>query len=504
MKFASRIKICGKIIGLILCLYIFICSLELMSSAFRLLGGRLIGKTNQLNVILDNQLAGLMLGILLTILVQSSSTSTSIVVSMVSAQIISVKSAIPIIMGSNIGTSITSTLVSFSHMNDDNNFERAFAGAVVHDIFNFLSVMVLLPIEIIFNYLEKVTQLLVKPLYNLNNSDLEIELLNKLTKPLVNSIIQLNNSVIENLASGIELNPNETLIKHWCKYNEKAKNSPLVKCKFLFESINLPEWAIGLILLFTSLLILCICLICLVKILNSLFFGKMADLVKKIINSNCPGFLKYLTGFFAIIIGALLTLIIQSSSVFTSTLTPLVGIGVVSIERVFPLILGSNIGTTITGILAALSSKSSSLKYSLQIALCHLFFNLTGILIWYPLPCLRRIPIRISKWLGRITFKYKWFSIFYILVVFFVIPIFFLLLSYAGMVVLLCFLIPLMFLVIMTSALNFMQKKFSYCLPAKMRDWKFLPEFLRSLEPYDKFMKMIFFCLKDTKNTENG
>lgn len=190
----------------------------------------------------------------------------------------------------------------------------------------------------------------------LNNSDYEIELLNKITKPLINWIIQVDDSVINKLASGRELDENQTLIKHWCKFNQRStKSSPhMVKCKFLFESVEWPEWLIGLVLLVLSLAILCACLVTLVKLLNSLFFGKIAKLVQKMINSNCPGCLKYLTGYFAILIGAVLTMIIQSSSVFTSTLTPLVGMGIVSIERVFPLILGSNIGTNFEIILILL------------------------------------------------------------------------------------------------------------------------------------------------------
>ncbi len=128
----------------------------------------------------------------------------------------------------------------------------------------------------------------------------------------------------------------------------------------------------------------------------------------------------------------MLTIVVQSSSVFTSFLTPLVGVGLVKIERVFPLILGSNIGTTFTGILAALSSSSQTLQYSLQIALCHTFFNLFGILIWYPIPFLRRIPIRMAKRLGRITADYRWFSIVYVIFLFFLFPLIILGLSFAG------------------------------------------------------------------------
>ena len=57
--------------------------------------------------------------------------------------------AIPIVMGANIGTSVTNTIVSLGQITDKDDFRRAFAGATVHDIFNWLSVFVLLPLEII-------------------------------------------------------------------------------------------------------------------------------------------------------------------------------------------------------------------------------------------------------------------------------------------------------------------------------------------------------------------
>lgn len=90
-----------------------------------------------------------MVGILATVLVQSSSTSTSIVVGLVGADVVSVRQAIPIIMGANIGTSVTNTIVSMAHVGDRLELERAFSGATVHDMFNMLCVLTLLPVEII-------------------------------------------------------------------------------------------------------------------------------------------------------------------------------------------------------------------------------------------------------------------------------------------------------------------------------------------------------------------
>ena len=74
-----------KIVLLLGLLYFFICSLDFLSSAFRLLGGKAAGEAFASNKILSNPVAGLMIGILATVLVQSSSTTTSIVVAMVAA-----------------------------------------------------------------------------------------------------------------------------------------------------------------------------------------------------------------------------------------------------------------------------------------------------------------------------------------------------------------------------------------------------------------------------------
>ena len=92
-----------------------------------------------------------MIGIVATVLVQSSSTSTSIVVAMVGSGILDVNQAIPIIMGANIGTSVTNTIVSLGFVGNPECYERGFAGATVHDLFNYLSVITLLPIEMVTN-----------------------------------------------------------------------------------------------------------------------------------------------------------------------------------------------------------------------------------------------------------------------------------------------------------------------------------------------------------------
>ena len=105
---------------------------------------------------IDNPIAGLCIGILATVLLQSSSTTTSITVGLV-PDILEVKLAIFVIMGANIGTSVTNTIVSMGHLGDGDELERAFAGATVHDMFNFGAVLILLPLEAITGFLYHIT-----------------------------------------------------------------------------------------------------------------------------------------------------------------------------------------------------------------------------------------------------------------------------------------------------------------------------------------------------------
>merc|ERR1711953_494372 len=123
--------------------------------------------------------------------------------------------------------------------------------------------------------------------------------------------------------------------------------------------------------------------------------------------------------YLAILIGMGITIIVQSSSVTTSALTPLCGVGVLPLHKMLPLTLGANIGTTCTALIASLVS----LKFgAVQIALVHFFFNIVGILIWFPVPLMRRVPIEAAKVLGLYASVYRGVPPLYIIVVFVVIP----------------------------------------------------------------------------------
>ncbi|XP_073914855.1 sodium-dependent phosphate transport protein 2A isoform X5 [Castor canadensis] len=282
-------------------LYLFVCSLDVLSSAFQLAGGKVAGDIFKDNAILSNPVAGLVVGILVTVLVQSSSTSTSIIVSMVSSGLLEVSSAIPIIMGSNIGTSVTNTIVALMQAGDRTDFRRAFAGATVHDCFNWLSVLVLLPLEAATGYLHHITGLVVAS-FNIRGGRDAPDLLKIITEPFTKLIIQLDKSVITSIATGDESLRNHSLIRIWCHTDPMEastsmsraeanssltlRNATMEKCNHLFVDTRLPDLAVGLILLASSLVLLCTCLILLVKMLNSLLKGQVAKVIQKVINTG--------------------------------------------------------------------------------------------------------------------------------------------------------------------------------------------------------------------------
>ncbi|XP_076862054.1 sodium-dependent phosphate transport protein 2A [Brachyhypopomus gauderio] len=491
-------------------LYCFVCSLDTLSSSFQLAGGKVAGDIFQDSAILCNPVAGLVVGILVTVLVQSSSTSTSIIVSLVSSGLLEVKSAVPIIMGSNIGTSVTNTIVALMQAAERSEFKRAFAGATIHDCFNWLSVLVLLPLEAATGLLSLLARTTINSFHMQSGEDAP-ELLKVITDPVTKLIIQLDKSVITGIAMGDVHMRNRSLIKMWCRSSLLTPSSnssaiasqnclslvhcgkdgnltpPAEKCWHVFANTDLSDLSVGLILLAGSLVVLCSCLILIVKVLNSVLKGQVARVIQGVINTDFPYPFGWLAGYLAMFVGAGMTFLVQSSSVFTSAMTPLIGIGVISLERAYPLTLGSNIGTTTTAILAALASPGDKLPAACQIALCHFFFNAFGILLWYPLP-FSRLPIRMASALGERTAKYRWFAVLYLLLCFLLLPSLVFGLSLAGWRAMVGVGAPFAGVAAFIVLVNVMQSRSPAHLPMQLRSWDFLPPWMRSLKPLDKLI----------------
>ncbi|EHA97768.1 Sodium-dependent phosphate transport protein 2B [Heterocephalus glaber] len=408
----------GKLIWLLGFLYFFVCPLDVLGRAFQLVGGKMARQLFSNNSIFSTLVAGLMTGLLVTVMVQSSSTSLSIVMSMVASSLLTVKAAYPSSRGQHWDLHHQHHCGAHPGR-DQNKFRRAFVGAAVHNFFNWLSVLVLLPLEAITHYLERLTGLMVNT-FNFQNGEDALALLKVITDPFTKLTVQLDKN--KNVAVPLNENWNSSSFCWtdgaftWTLKNV-TQQEDIAKCKYIFVNAQLLELVVGIILLIISLLVLWGCLIMIIRLLGSVPKGQVVTIIKKTINTDFPFPFSWVTSYLAILVGASMTFIMQSSSVFTSALTLLIGISVITIKRVYPLMLGSNIGTTTTTIMAFLASSGHTLMSSLQITLCHFFFNISGILLWYPIPftCL---PIRLAKGLGNISSKYRWFAIIHLIILF--------------------------------------------------------------------------------------
>lgn len=359
-----KVLVLLKIIAVFCLLFIFLNSVNLLGAAFKLLGKQWV---EVIVTTTDNSLIALLVGVLATTIVQSSSVTTSMVVGLVSAGAMSIHNAVPVIMGANIGTTVTNTVVSMGHISRREEFQRAFAGATVHDFFNFLAVAFFLPLELATGFLQKTATYLSTYFYGAQSMAYQSPVKAAL-KPISNGL------------------------KH-----------------ILVEDFSLSqEWA-GIVLLLLALILIFSCLFFIVKIMRSLMLSKIERTMQRFLE---------LSGLMTISIGAILTVLVQSSSITTSLFVPLVGAGLISVVNVFPLTLGANIGTTVTAILAALAGNQAGLT----IAFVHLLFNLCGTLLVYPVPKIRMIPIRLAEATARIVVNHRKLAIVYTLAIFYVIP----------------------------------------------------------------------------------
>lgn len=324
-----------------------------MGGAFKLMGKdfsiRLIEMTS-------NPYVGLVVGILSTSIVQSSSATTSVVVALVGGGGLTISNAIPIVMGANIGTTVTNVLVSFGHITRKEEFRKAFAGATVHDFFNLLNVCVLFPFEMKFHFIEKIARLMAGKFSDIGGLTF-VSPLKLITSPVSSRLLSA-------------LGP---------------KISIVVALIFLFIALRY-----------------------IVSSMRYFTVDKLQVILDRYLFKND------LSSFS---LGASITAIVQSSSVTTSMVIPLVGSGLLTVEKVYPYTLGTNMGTTVTAIMASLVTNQVA---AVTIAFSHLLFNFFGILIFYPL---KFMPIFCARWLANIAAERKAVAILFVVFTFYVIPL---------------------------------------------------------------------------------
>ena len=304
-------------------------------------------------------------------------------------------------------------------MGDSDQLERAFAGATVHDMFNFLTVAIFLPVELITGYLRRLTALCVR---NFSSRDGEkwVGPIKQFVGPLTKKVIIANKNVIKGVAKGESCSDFYPIV---CEDDENPTKSTcsqvgLIACDkstdacpafFQVDATRSDDQISGVTVFIIGLVILFICLFCMVWLLQKMLLGMSTRVIYKATNIN---------GYLAMLVGVGVTILVQSSSITTSVFTPLVGMDVIRLEQMFPITLGANIGTTVTALLAALLSTTAAM----QVALAHLFFNISGILVWYPIPFMRNVPLNAARSLGKTTRILRIFPLIYIVVCFLIIP----------------------------------------------------------------------------------
>ena len=346
--------------------YLLISSVGMIGAGFK---GATKGQASELFQFATNPFMGLIIGILATAMIQSSSTVTSIIVGLVAGGL-PVEMAVPMIMGANIGTTITNTIVSLGHVRKKKEFRRAFASATVHDFFNVMAVAIFLPIEILFHPLEKIGGYFAGLLVGGENVSVKgFNFIKPATKPVIDFFADTSAIISENA-----------------------------------QYIILIIFGIAIIFLAITLI---------GKLLKKLMVGRAKAIMHNAIGKG-P-----VAGIFS---GAVITVLVQSSSTTTSLMVPLAGTGVFRLKQIYPFTLGANIGTTITALLAATAISGDSAVFALQIALVHLIYNSSAVLLIYGVKNLRKIPIRGALWIARVATERKTLALLYILGVFFGLP----------------------------------------------------------------------------------
>jgi sodium-dependent phosphate cotransporter len=347
----------ARILMLLLLLYGFLVSIGMLGKAFKMFSGGFVGGLIESA---SNPVLGLFVGILATTLVQSSSTTTSLVVALVGSGSMPIETAIPIVMGANIGTSVTNTLVSLGHVTRGQEFERAFAASTVHDFFNTFAVILIFPLQMATNFL------------------------GILSSQMAHFFAEVGGLTF---ASPLKL-----------------LTGPAVKA-----AATLLDGHPWLLLIF-ALFIMFASLRYLVVALKAIVLGRVEAFFDQTLFANASR---------AMFFGLLITVLVQSSSITTSLAVPLAGAGILTLIQIFPYTLGANIGTTITAMLAALAVGEIS---AVTVAFAHLLFNICGIALIWPLPAVRRIPLRLAGGFAAVAANRRWIAIAYILVCFYAVP----------------------------------------------------------------------------------
>ena len=354
-------------VGVATLVYLLIAAVAIISRGFAGITGE---GAVELFEFAANPFVGLFVGVLATVLVQSSSTTTAITVTAVGAGVLPLSSAVPILFGANVGTTVTATMIALGYIGNREEYGRALAASTIHDFYNWISLAVFFPIELAFQPLQRASAWLTDLTYGtawLPNPN-DFNFVRNLTNPVVN------------LKTG------------W------ANNMGLV------GAVLVTIIGVTLILFVVRFLS---------KLLKRLLVGRAKRALVRAADRHPVS---------AVATGVGITMITQSSTVTTSVLQPFAAMGVITPKQLYPITVGANVGTTFTTVLAAFAIVGANATIGLQAALVHLLYNIGSMLLIYTLPVLRPFPLLMAQWFSRVASTRKWVIAVYLIGAFLLLP----------------------------------------------------------------------------------
>lgn len=354
------------------CVYVLITAVNVIGSGFSLAVG---GQAEQLFGFASNPLVGLMIGVSATALMQSSSTTTAITVGLVAGGL-PLEIAVPIILGANIGTTVTNTLVSFGMVRDREQFRRGFAAATVHDFFNLMAVVIFLPLEMMFGILQR-------------SATAAAGVLSGADAGFVAEIFNGVGSVV------------------------KGATTPLAGLIGSGAGLLPDVWA-GVAMIVVGMLLILAVINLIGRMLKALLVGRAERILHAAMGRGPLS---------SIGSGFLVTAMVQSSTTATSLMVPLAGSGALTLRQIYPFTLGANIGTTLTALMAAFAFDGELATIALTAGLVHFFYNVLSVALIYGLPVLRQLPILGAQWLAELATARKSYAVAWVLGVFILLPL---------------------------------------------------------------------------------
>lgn len=355
---------CG-VAGLI---YLLICAVSIISRGFAGLGG---DAAHSMFAFAAHPWVGLSVGVLGTVLIQSSTTTTAIAVTAVGAGALPIRGAIPVILGANVGTTVTTSLVALTFIGNRTEFRRALGASTIHDFYNWLALLIFFPLELIWHPLERISGALTDALYGTGwlPDPARFNFVRAATRPVENGVIRATSHLSSTLGP-------------------------------LFTIV------IGAILILVAVHFLG-------KLLKLLMVGRARDILTKAVGRN---------SYLAMASGMGVTVLTQSSTITTSVLVPFAGAGILTPAQIYPVTVGANLGTTFTVVLAAFAVVGQDAKIGLQAAFVHLIYNVFAIIVIYVIPVLRPVPLFCAQTFARIAAGHKWIVALYLITVFIALP----------------------------------------------------------------------------------